>query len=112
VTVRLERSASAAILVVTDTGIGISADFLPHVFDRFWQEDSATEGQKGLGLGLAIVRLLTETRGGRVEVSSPGRHLGATFTVTLPIGPADATVIERVVPEPLATPPDLRGSMS
>jgi signal transduction histidine kinase/ActR/RegA family two-component response regulator len=109
VTVRLERSASSAIFVVTDTGVGISAAFLPHVFDRFRQGASETEAQKGLGLGLAIVRHLTEAHGGRVDASSPGRHLGATFTVTLPIGLADATVVERVVPEPLATPPDLRG---
>jgi signal transduction histidine kinase/ActR/RegA family two-component response regulator len=109
VTVRLERSASSAIMVVTDTGVGISSDFLPHVFDRFRQGMSLPEAQNGLGLGLAIVRHLTEAHGGHVEASSPGRDFGATFTVTLPIASADATVGETVLRPPSVTPPDLTG---
>jgi PAS domain S-box-containing protein len=71
---------------VSDTGIGISHDFLPHVFDRFRQEDgSTTKSHNGLGLGLAIVRHLVEMHGGSVSVTSPGAGAGATFTVQLPL---------------------------
>jgi signal transduction histidine kinase/ActR/RegA family two-component response regulator len=72
-------------IAVADTGIGISADFLPFVFDRFRQADgSLTREHGGLGLGLAIVRELTALHGGSVEVESPGRNLGATFRLRLP----------------------------
>jgi PAS domain S-box-containing protein len=71
---------------VSDTGIGISPDFLPYVFDRFRQEDgSTTRSHNGLGLGLAIVRHLVEMHGGTVSVTSPGAGQGATFTVHLPL---------------------------
>ncbi|HAG80646.1 MAG TPA: hypothetical protein DCL61_05630 [Cyanobacteria bacterium UBA12227] len=71
---------------VSDTGKGISADFLPYVFDRFRQEDGKiTKSHGGLGLGLAIVRYLVEMHHGTVQVSSPGEGLGATFTVRLPL---------------------------
>ena len=69
---------------VTDSGIGIDSDFLPHVFDRFRQADSATTRRYGgLGLGLAIVHDLVRLHGGDVEVHSPGVNRGATFVVTL-----------------------------
>jgi two-component system CheB/CheR fusion protein len=71
---------------VMDTGIGISADFLPHVFERFRQADGKiTRECSGLGLGLAIVRHLVELHHGTVMAQSAGEGKGATFTVTLPI---------------------------
>nr|WP_242056907.1 PAS domain S-box protein [Planktothrix sp. FACHB-1355] len=71
---------------VSDTGKGISADFLPYVFDYFRQADSSsTRKYGGLGLGLAIVRRLLELHGGSVCAESPGEGLGATFTVKLPL---------------------------
>jgi PAS domain S-box-containing protein len=86
VQVRLERVNSHVEITVTDTGQGISAEFLPHVFDRFRQADSTqTRNVGGLGLGLAIVRQLVELHGGTVQVVSGGEGHGATFTVSLPI---------------------------
>jgi PAS domain S-box-containing protein len=71
---------------VSDTGKGISPDFLPHVFERFWQADSThTRSNKGLGLGLAIALHLVELHGGTIEAQSQGIGQGATFTVKLPI---------------------------
>lgn len=71
---------------VSDTGIGISADFLPHVFGRFSQADGRmARCYSGLGLGLAMVRHLVELHGGFVRAESPGLGLGATFTVGLPL---------------------------
>ncbi|WAL61137.1 hybrid sensor histidine kinase/response regulator [Thermocoleostomius sinensis] len=73
-------------ITITDTGIGISPEFLPHVFDRFRQADSTiTRSHNGLGLGLAIVQHLVELHGGTVEAASDGEGQGATFTVKLPI---------------------------
>ncbi|MBD1824714.1 response regulator [Cyanobacteria bacterium FACHB-DQ100] len=77
-------------ITVTDTGIGIDAEFLPHVFDRFRQADSTTtRSHNGLGLGLAIVRHLVELHEGTIEATSPGLEKGATFTVRLPLLPAN-----------------------
>lgn len=71
---------------VIDTGIGISKEFLPKVFDRFRQADSSsTRSHNGLGLGLAIVRHLVEMHGGAVYAESAGEGKGATFTVKLPL---------------------------
>uniref|UniRef100_B8HS57 histidine kinase n=1 Tax=Cyanothece sp. (strain PCC 7425 / ATCC 29141) TaxID=395961 RepID=B8HS57_CYAP4 len=86
VTVRLQRVDTFAQLQVQDTGKGISPAFLPHVFDYFRQEDGTTTRKfGGLGLGLAIVRHLTEQHGGTVAADSPGEGLGATFTIRLPL---------------------------
>jgi PAS domain S-box-containing protein len=86
VEVRLECVDSQAQIQVTDTGKGISPDFLPHVFDYFRQENSTTTRVfGGLGLGLAIVRHLIELHGGSVCASSLGEGQGATFTVRLPL---------------------------
>ncbi|HJU76022.1 MAG TPA: ATP-binding protein [Gemmatimonadaceae bacterium] len=90
--VTLERRDGKARITVADNGPGIDADFLPHVFERFRQADSSTtRAHGGLGLGLAIVRHLTELHGGRVRAESPGRGLGATFTVELPLRAAADT---------------------
>src|SRR6266850_1037237 len=84
--VELRRSNGDAEIAVSDTGIGIQRDFLPHVFDRFRQADSSsTRMQGGLGLGLAIVRHLVEVHGGTVEAESEGEGKGARFTVHLPV---------------------------
>jgi len=75
-------------LNVTDTGIGIEPDFLPQIFDRFRQADSTTRRtHSGLGLGLTIVRHLTELHGGRVSAESEGIGKGASFTIELPLLP-------------------------
>ena len=81
-----QSEISYARITVKDTGKGISADFLPHVFDYFRQADSSiTRNHGGLGLGLAIVRHLVELHGGTVDAQSQGEGQGATFTVTLPL---------------------------
>ena len=84
--VRLERVNSHLELTVSDTGIGISPEFLPYVFDRFRQADAgSTRERGGLGLGLSIARQLTEMHGGTIEASSEGLGQGATFRVKLPV---------------------------
>lgn len=86
VTVRVEPDSEGnACLIVEDTGVGIADRFLPHVFDRFRQEDgSLTRAHGGLGLGLAIVKQIVELHGGNVDVESRGENKGSTFTVVLP----------------------------
>jgi PAS domain S-box-containing protein len=82
----LERVNSHVEIWVEDTGIGIKAELLPHVFDRFRQGDPTTTRRfGGLGLGLSIVRSLVELHGGSVRVKSPGENQGSTFIVALPL---------------------------
>jgi len=89
VDVRIE--SDRAVFEVTDTGYGIEAEFLPHVFERFRQADSSTtRSHTGLGLGLAIVSHLVELHGGEVAAHSAGRGKGARFSVTLPRLPGAA----------------------
>jgi two-component system CheB/CheR fusion protein len=89
--VRLESKGEQAELSVTDTGMGIHAEVLPRLFNRFVQADSAmTRTHGGLGLGLSIVRHLVEVHGGTVDVESPGEGKGSTFRITLPTGTIDA----------------------
>jgi PAS domain S-box-containing protein len=86
VQVVLHRSDANLELSVTDTGKGISPEFLPHVFERFRQADSSsTRRHGGLGLGLAIVKQLVEMHGGIVAATSLGEGQGATFTIQLPM---------------------------
>jgi CheY-like chemotaxis protein len=86
ITIDVRCNESFVDISVTDTGIGISAEFLPYVFDRFRQADSGiSRAHGGLGLGLAITRHLVELQGGRITVSSDGPNTGATFCVELPI---------------------------
>ncbi|MES2769227.1 MAG: PAS domain S-box protein [Bdellovibrionota bacterium] len=76
------------VIEVQDTGIGIASSFLPHIFERFRQEDgSMTRKYGGLGLGLAIVRHLVEMHGGTVEAQSDGKDKGSKFLVKIPIVP-------------------------
>jgi PAS domain S-box-containing protein len=75
-----------ACILVRDTGIGLHADALPHIFKRFWQGDSGRmREQSGLGLGLALSRYLTELHGGTIQAKSGGEGKGAEFQVTLPL---------------------------
>jgi len=82
--ISLFRNGSHAEISVSDTGIGISPEFLPYVFERYHQGHS-THKQAGLGLGLAIARHLVELHGGSIQVASPGIGQGATFSIKLPL---------------------------
>ena len=93
-------------VTVSDTGCGIPAEFLPHVFQRFRQaEGSSNRVQPGLGLGLTLVRQLVELHGGSVRVESAGKDKGSTFTVVLPI-PALLLAPPETDPETIP-PPEL-----
>jgi signal transduction histidine kinase/CheY-like chemotaxis protein len=86
VQVLLSRDGQDVLIRVADSGIGISPEFLPHVFDRFRQQDaSITRKHGGLGLGLSIARQLVELHGGTIGVASSGAHAGTTFTLRLPL---------------------------
>jgi PAS domain S-box-containing protein len=84
VTLHLSRLGSDIEIIVSDTGRGISADFLPHVFDPFCQAEDRITSRRGLGLGLAIVRQIVQLHGGTVHAASGGEGKGAVFTVRLP----------------------------
>ena len=100
--IRLQRVQSQAVLSVSDSGQGISPEFLPRVFDRFSQADpTSTRSHSGLGLGLGIVKHLVELHGGTVEASSTGPGTGSTFSVRLPVTVAqqEELVTPRYIPE-------------
>jgi signal transduction histidine kinase len=83
--VSLTEESGTAVLRVSDTGSGLTREAIAHIFDPFWQsEPSATREHGGLGLGLPIVRHIVQLHGGTVDVDSPGRGVGSTFTVRLP----------------------------
>jgi PAS domain S-box-containing protein len=102
VEIRVERDGDSMELTVTDNGRGISLDFLPHVFERFRQQDaSPTRSAFGLGLGLSIARHLVELHGGTITAHSSGERLGSTFVVRMPValrGTASAVKPERSAP--------------
>jgi len=86
VSVMLATVATDVVIEVTDTGVGMTAEFLAHVFERLRQETgSGSRTHNGLGLGLAIVKQLVDLHGGTIRASSPGSGLGTTMTVTLPL---------------------------
>lgn len=100
VQVFLRRINSHVEISVVDSGQGIAADFLPHLFTRFSQADTSISRQYGgLGLGLALVKSLVEMHGGNVKASSPGPGQGSTFVVSLPL-----TAIHRDESQPTLTP--------
>jgi signal transduction histidine kinase len=93
-------NGKSVVIEVQDTGIGISPEFLPYVFDRFAQQDASTRrNHGGMGIGLSIVKQLVELHGGTVSATSDGENRGATFTVCLPM---TAAVAER---SPIALQP-------
>jgi signal transduction histidine kinase len=111
VALQVSKHESTLKVCVRDTGKGIDAQFLPHMFDRFRQEDdAATRRHSGLGLGLALVRHIVAAHGGLVQASSEGENRGAEFTITLP---ADDSRLSRTgesdrpSPTPSATNHDL-----
>ncbi|HYF37658.1 MAG TPA: PAS domain S-box protein [Prosthecobacter sp.] len=113
VEVFLERVNSHLQVTVSDTGIGIAAEFLPHVFERFRQADASDRrSQGGLGLGLAIARHLSELHGGRLSAKSPGLGQGSSFLLELPL---PVMQVREVAPPPaqsegaLPNSPNLEG---
>ena len=112
VLVTASPNETEAEIKVTDTGLGISREFLPFVFDRFRQADSSTTRQHGgLGLGLAIARHLVEIHGGSISADSLGKGQGSTFTISLPLLDSKIKAADDVKPEtsPLANQQSLSG---
>lgn len=115
VSVKLSQIRSAVEITVSDTGQGISREFMPYVFDRFRQADSTTTRHHGgLGLGLAIARHLVEIHGGTIKAESAGEGRGATFTIKLPVieaavKPATTFVDTREQDVPVVAPQLLSG---
>jgi two-component system, chemotaxis family, CheB/CheR fusion protein len=101
------RQDGQAVILVQDSGIGIDADELPRIFDLFVQADTSLERTRsGLGIGLTLVKLVTEMHGGTVEARSTGRGLGSEFLIRLPILPrASAPRTERRAGKPAAATP-------
>jgi signal transduction histidine kinase len=103
VEIRVERNGDQMDLTVKDNGRGISLDFLPHVFERFRQQDaSPTRSAFGLGLGLSIAKHLVELHGGTITAQSAGERMGAMFVVRMPIAPRGIAPV--VKPERSSSP--------
>ena len=95
VRVTVESVGSSVEVVVADSGLGIDAEFLPRLFDRFTQDDSSSPRRaRGLGLGLSIARHLVELHGGSIHGESPGVGHGSTFTARLPRSPVAAAPLD------------------
>jgi signal transduction histidine kinase len=108
VELRAEKQGEELVLVVSDTGMGISAKNLPYIFDRFWQADGSSKRKyQGVGIGLALVKELAEVQGGNVTVRSE-EGKGTTFTVHLPYQKAEA--IQKPGVEPQETPAAAEGA--
>ncbi|WKZ35118.1 MAG: ATP-binding protein [Anaerolineales bacterium] len=87
VTVTIEREKSFAKFSIHDTGIGISAEHLAHIFDHFYRVDkSRSRAHGGSGIGLTIAKHLVETQGGKIWAESEGENKGSEFIFTLPLG--------------------------
>jgi signal transduction histidine kinase len=106
VELRAEKHDGDFVLIVSDTGMGISEKNLPFVFDRFWQADGSSRRKyQGVGIGLALVKELTEIQGGKVSVQSQ-EGKGTTFTVRLPCEHADPAVATRSPEAEKTSPPN------
>lgn len=105
-----DEYSNTAQITITDTGIGISEEFLPHIFDRFSQADtSSSRSYGGLGLGLTIVRHLVELHQGKIYAHSQGKGKGSTFKVHLPILEIDKEIETTPTPYPKEAPQSLDG---
>ncbi len=106
--VTLVSENDSVLVTVSDSGVGMTADFLPHAFQAFTQEPRALDRAKGgLGIGLNIARRLVELHGGRIEASSPGLGQGSVVAITLPRA-LDRRSAPRVVDAPTLTPEKIR----
>ncbi|MGB7069814.1 MAG: PAS domain S-box protein [Pyrinomonadaceae bacterium] len=97
ISVSLKKSGSNAVLLISDTGVGIDPDFIPYIFDRFRQADTSTErSHTGLGLGLTLVSTLVRMHGGTIEASSSGPNNGSEFRIEIPLATVrrDGTSVE------------------
>jgi CheY-like chemotaxis protein len=113
VQVSLLKNGERVQLVVKDNGLGISPEFLPHVFDRFTQADTTSARRAGgLGIGLALVRHIALLHGGQVRADSPGLSKGATFTVDLPAAPLAAALAAIGAPSPEQRRRALEGALA
>jgi PAS domain S-box-containing protein len=113
VQLKLDRVESRAQVTVTDTGEGISPEFLPYIFNRFQQGDGTTTRRHGgLGLGLAIARHLVEMHGGTIEAASEGLDKGATFTVSIPLRSSGSLVSPTPISKAPESAPNGRGTLS
>ncbi|HEY9659109.1 MAG TPA: ATP-binding protein, partial [Allocoleopsis sp.] len=111
VQVWLDQHQSKARIRLTDTGKGISPEFLPHIFERFRQDQHSTTAKQGLGLGLAIVQHLVKLHGGTITAESQGEGKGATFTIELPLESSTAGREHPLFPSYVAEPINGRSSV-
>jgi CheY-like chemotaxis protein/anti-sigma regulatory factor (Ser/Thr protein kinase) len=105
VQIEVQRVESQVEIRVTDNGIGIKPEFIPYLFERFTQAEPSGRGNRGLGMGLAIVKSLVEVHGGTVSASSHGEGQGATFIVKLPINAVRREEHHPQMHKPVLAPP-------